>query len=648
MLLPRYSLLLTALLAWLPGLAPGLTYTWDGSQSGMWAAAANWNAAPSQPLTDDTLSFPASASNKVMNQNLSPADAVVYRMIFNGSGYTLLGSALALKSTGPNPSLLVNHTSGTTRISVNLILQQNSGFSAVSGSTLGFAPNGSSGGSIDIASYTLLLDSAGTTEFSAVISGSGRVNYNGSGVVRFNQGYAQAYTGPSTVNAGTLVVNESLAGSSLTSAVLTTLAGRGSFITISTINGNVTPGDGGRGRLTFTRAVTLTNSSRLILELGQATNGGTTYDQLRCQNTVSLAGALTLTPVTGFNPQAGEVFTLINKTSMGAVTGTFAGLPQDSFVQVGGRTLQISYTGGDGNDVTLTLTGAPPAISSIADQTLPEDSDTAAISYTVSDPDTAEANLVVTIRSDNLDLLDPDTDLVSFGAGQATRGFFLSPAADQNGTANIAVTVSDGVNTASTTFKLTVTPVNDPPSFTAGPNQVTGPEPGERTVPGWATNLSPGPPDEADQLLSFKFNGNSNRDLFSVQPSISSTGTLTYTPAPGVSGTATLTIVLLDSASLNPSPESIFTITVNGALPVPDLKVTSFTFTPLAGGGQRIVLSTAGGPGAANRPVHLQASSTLASWETLTVATTGADGVADFDFEDTAAGTIRYYRTRIP
>ena len=37
------------------------------------------------------------------------------------------------------------------------------------------------------------------------------------------------------------------------------------------------------------------------------------------------------------------------------VSGTFAGLPEGSTVSSGGTTWQISYAGGDGNDVTLTL-----------------------------------------------------------------------------------------------------------------------------------------------------------------------------------------------------------------------------------------------------------------------------------------------------
>src|SRR5262249_34827358 len=43
-----------------------------------------------------------------------------------------------------------------------------------------------------------------------------------------------------------------------------------------------------------------------------------------------------------------------------AVVGTFAGLAQGATVLIGGRPFTISYTGGDGNDVVLTVPGAAP------------------------------------------------------------------------------------------------------------------------------------------------------------------------------------------------------------------------------------------------------------------------------------------------
>jgi MYXO-CTERM domain-containing protein len=55
------------------------------------------------------------------------------------------------------------------------------------------------------------------------------------------------------------------------------------------------------------------------------------------------------------------MFTILNKTAAGAITGTFAGIPQGGTV-VGsdGSVFTVSYTGGDGNDIVLTVVAAVP------------------------------------------------------------------------------------------------------------------------------------------------------------------------------------------------------------------------------------------------------------------------------------------------
>ncbi|WP_285593950.1 hypothetical protein [Kineosporia sp. NBRC 101731] len=70
---------------------------------------------------------------------------------------------------------------------------------------------------------------------------------------------------------------------------------------------------------------------------------------------ITLAGKLSLAP--GASKKA---ITLIDNTGTGKITGTFAGLKQGA--KLNGRTL--SYTGGDGNDVTLSATTTLAATSS--------------------------------------------------------------------------------------------------------------------------------------------------------------------------------------------------------------------------------------------------------------------------------------------
>src|SRR5437879_5982704 len=123
-----------------------------------------------------------------------------------------------------------------------------------------------------------------------------------------------------------------------------------------------------------------------------------------------------------------------------------------------------------------------------------------------------------------------------------------TPAANSNGTATVTVQLQDtggsangGTNgSAAQTFTITVTPVNDAPSFTKGPNQTVLEDAGPQTSNNWATAISKGPPNESDQGLTFVILNNSNPGLFSAGPAIHGTnGNLTYTPATNANGAAT-------------------------------------------------------------------------------------------------------------
>ncbi len=50
----------------------------------------------------------------------------------------------------------------------------------------------------------------------------------------------------------------------------------------------------------------------------------------------------------------GTVFTVINNRSLNPIAGTFSNLPDGSTFTVGANTFQANYSGGDGNDLTLT------------------------------------------------------------------------------------------------------------------------------------------------------------------------------------------------------------------------------------------------------------------------------------------------------
>jgi hypothetical protein len=168
------------------------------------------------------------------------------------------------------------------------------------------------------------------------------------------------------------------------------------------------------------------------------------------------------------------------------------------------------------------------------------------------------------------------------------------------------------------TFELTVNSVNDAPSFTGGADQTVNEDAGAQTVAGWATNLSVGPANESGQTLTFLVTGNTNPGLFSAGPAISPSGTLTYTPATNINGSAIITIVLKDSGGtanggVDTSAPQTFTITVNSVNDVP-----SFTK-----GADQIVNEDAGAQSVANWATNLSAGPANESGQTLTFLVTG-------------------------
>ncbi|MCI0461722.1 MAG: hypothetical protein L0Z62_32625, partial [Gemmataceae bacterium] len=81
-------------------------------------------------------------------------------------------------------------------------------------------------------------------------------------------------------------------------------------------------------------------------------------------------------------------------------------------------------------------------------------------------------------------------------------------------------------SSATDTAEISVTPVNDVPSFVKGPNQTVLEDAGPQSIFPWATSISAGPPNESSQQVDFLVSNNNNA-LFSAQPQVAPDGTLT-------------------------------------------------------------------------------------------------------------------------
>lgn len=120
------------------------------------------------------------------------------------------------------------------------------------------------------------------------------------------------------------------------------------------------------------------------------------------------------------------------------------------------------------------------------------------------------------------------------------------PAPDYSGPDTLQFTASDGVNTSEPALVgITVLPVNDAPTFQAGPDIVALRNGGAVTLPGWATNPTPGPADEAAQALQFVVTVDTRPSLFAAGPTVAADGTLSFTPS-GEAGTAVIGLELRD------------------------------------------------------------------------------------------------------
>jgi hypothetical protein len=198
------------------------------------------------------------------------------------------------------------------------------------------------------------------------------------------------------------------------------------------------------------------------------------------------------------------------------------------------------------------------------------------------------------------DLGDGTLDLAMTFTGKlqdinaALAGLTFVPDLDYSGPASVTILTNDlgefsgPPESTSTTINITVTPVNDPPTFTLAGNPATISEDDVlQTVANFMTGQSVGPANESGQtfqvpqLTVLSVTGSwTTSTFFSQAPAIDPvTGTLTYRTAQDVNGTATIQVILTDTGT--PAASSLpqtFVITVN---PVNDAPV----FTPNSGVG---------------------------------------------------------------
>ncbi|WP_306606647.1 ELWxxDGT repeat protein, partial [Azonexus sp.] len=246
------------------------------------------------------------------------------------------------------------------------------------------------------------------------------------------------------------------------------------------VSGTVTAGVGSLQTKDLTLEYSGTEDSELVFDLNGGSTAGTHYDQISVTGALTAGGALTLRLGSGFTANLNDKFTLIANDSTDTVTGTFTGLAEGAEITSGAYKFTISYAGGiDTNDVELTVSAVPAALSSTADSlTINEDTVT---TFTANDFGTLTGTLhtvkITTLATaGSLQYKTGDTTWGSvstnqtFTKAQIDAGELrFTPAEHKNGNtyATIGFQVSGDGSTFSTAYDLTVniTPVQDAPAI---------------------------------------------------------------------------------------------------------------------------------------------------------------------------------------
>ena len=231
-----------------------------------------------------------------------------------------------------------------------------------------------------------------------------------------------------------------------------------------------------------------------------------------------------------------------------------------------GTPVTVTLTVRDGNNtttnsqiaITINSQNSAPTITSISTQTINEDSATAAIPFTIGDPEELNGLLTVSAISSNTTLLPPSG--ISLAGSGLNRTIALTPAANQFGSATVTITVNDGQSinaTATTIFTLQVNSVNDPPSISPIGNVSIN----QNTSTG-EISFTVGDIDHNPNSLIIS--ASSTNLILTPPATISLTGTgsnrrISINPTNGIAGQSTISVTVNDGALTN---TSTFVLTV--------------------------------------------------------------------------------------
>jgi autotransporter-associated beta strand protein len=248
------------------------------------------------PMTVKNLFAPFSGGQVVQ------IDGTTLSLVNGNFAGTISGAGRLQQLSGGTTILSGTNTySGGTVINSNGKLQLGTG--GASGSIVGDVANDGN----------LTINRAGTIMLGGTISGAGTFNQIGSGNTTLTS--INTYTGATTVNAGTLSVNGSIASSILTTVNAGGTLGGNGIVGNTTINGGTLSPGNSIGTLTVQGSLVFTAASSYMVEVSPGN-----ADRVNVTGTATLGGA---TVNAGFaaGTYVAKQYAIINAT--GGVSGTF-------------------------------------------------------------------------------------------------------------------------------------------------------------------------------------------------------------------------------------------------------------------------------------------------------------------------------------
>lgn len=345
--------------------------TWKSTApNGSWHSASHWSdgnipGVPGGSYNDNAL-FSFTSTSQTISIDSGRRLAFI---TFSGTpgSYTLNGGPLLLTATWPDGLRVIGGSVGQT---INAPISTNAG------GTFGFLSAGGSGAYLRINGNVTGANNAANSLRLAGVSknikneiNSRIANGTGSGVLSVNKEDAgtwvlkgtNTYTGTTNINNGTLIVGAGGAGS-LTSPIRVnsgTLGGSGGTsksVTVGNAAGVndsfISPGKpiGGFGALD---GISFLSDGNFNVEINSSTR---LCDKIVASGvTINSNSRLTVSDLGIGTMPVNTQFVIIDNISSSPISGTFLGFANGSAFTIGANRFQVSYSGGTGNDLVLTV-----------------------------------------------------------------------------------------------------------------------------------------------------------------------------------------------------------------------------------------------------------------------------------------------------